>query len=395
MIETDVVVIGAGPSGSTAAKHAALGGAQVILIDKKSEIGTPKRCAEGIYETGLKWLDIKPDERWIAQTIYGGVIHAPDGNDFVLTSEDINLKGYILERKIFDKHMAMDAIRAGSKIMIKTLVTDVKRKTNGFEVLCNSIEGNFTINTKLVICADGCESTIAKKVGIESTTQENMMSCAQFEMCNVDCYGDNDNIEFFIGNDIAKGGYAWIFPKGNQVANVGIGISGSSDETVYNALLDFIEKCPATKNAQAVELNIGGDPINGLVEKIYDDNIMICGDAAGQVNPIEGGGIILGMLGGMAAGKVAASSIKEQDYSKEKLHEYYIEFNKLSHSVVEKLPEARDIIFSLSDKDYNKLVDVANNMDIKNISKTDILKASLKLSPRLSYKISKLFKILL
>ena len=61
MMETDVLVIGAGPAGSAAAKHAALGGASVILIDKKSEIGTPKRCAEGIYDHGLKWLEIEPN----------------------------------------------------------------------------------------------------------------------------------------------------------------------------------------------------------------------------------------------------------------------------------------------------------------------------------------------
>ena len=79
MIETDVLVVGAGPAGSMAAKHAALGGADVILIDKKSEIGTPKRCAEGVYESGLRWLEIEPDPAWIAQRINGGVIVAPNG----------------------------------------------------------------------------------------------------------------------------------------------------------------------------------------------------------------------------------------------------------------------------------------------------------------------------
>ena len=63
MINTDIVVVGAGPVGSTAAKHAALGGADVILIDKKAEIGAPKRCAEGVYNRGLKWLDIEPNPR--------------------------------------------------------------------------------------------------------------------------------------------------------------------------------------------------------------------------------------------------------------------------------------------------------------------------------------------
>ena len=92
MLKTDVVVIGAGPAGSMAAKHAALGGADVVLIDKKSEIGTPKRCAEGVYDEGFKWLNIEPDERWIAQRIYGATLHSPDGNSFTVTSEDVPVK---------------------------------------------------------------------------------------------------------------------------------------------------------------------------------------------------------------------------------------------------------------------------------------------------------------
>ena len=93
MIETDVLVVGAGPAGSMAAKHAALGGADVILIDKKSEIGTPKRCAEGVYESGLRWLEIEPDSAWIAQRINGGVIVAPNGTRLVLDETILPEKG--------------------------------------------------------------------------------------------------------------------------------------------------------------------------------------------------------------------------------------------------------------------------------------------------------------
>ena len=69
---------------------------------------------------------------------------------------------------------------------------------------------------------------------------------------------------------------------------------------------DWIATSPITKDAQAVELNVGGDPVGGMPKKIYADNIMVCGDAAGQVNPLTGGGIISGMTGGMYAGQVAA-----------------------------------------------------------------------------------------
>lgn len=394
MLETDIVIIGAGPAGSIAAREAASNGAKVILIDKKSEIGSPKRCAEGVYDSGLKKLGITPNPRWIAQTIYGGVIHAPNNTDFSLTSEDISMHGYILERKIFDKHMTMDAIRSGAKVFIKTLVTNINRENNGFNVECKNMKKTFSIRTKIVICADGPESTIAKKIGfVTSTPSKYMMSCAQFEMCNVNCYGEDNNIEFFMGNEISPGGYAWIFPKGNGVANVGLGISGDLEKSAYDYLADFVNTQPATKNAQIVEINIGGDPINGLIDKIYDDNVLVCGDAAGQVNPVEGGGIILGMLGGMVAGQIAAKAIHKKDYSKEFLKEYYIEYNKITNNIFEKLPAVRDTIFSLSDKDYNKLIDVANDIDVNNFSKKQILKSILKLPPKLSLKFTKLFKI--
>ncbi|MGN1321972.1 MAG: geranylgeranyl reductase family protein [Methanosphaera sp.] len=396
MIETDVLVVGAGPVGSTAAKHAAKGGAKVILVDRKSEIGSPKRCAEGIYDRGLQWLGIEPDERWIAQTIYGGVIYAPNGDSLTVDETALPEHGYVLERKVFDKHMAMDAARAGAEIKIKTLISNIRRSDNGFIATCESMGETYEISTKILIGADGPESIIGKMAGLDTTTSPKyMMSCVQYEMCNVDCVRD-ELIEFYLGEEYASGGYAWIFPKGNGVANVGLGIAGDfSEKTAKECLDKFVKTCPHTQNAQAVEFNVGGDPISGLLDKIYDDNIMLCGDAAGQVDPIEGGGIILGMMGGMAAGQVAASAIKEGNYSANKLKEYPEKFNESTFNVVPKLPVARDLVLELEDKDYNKLVEAANKLDLTNVGTKDVIKVFLKLPPRLSLKFTKLFKMFL
>ena len=98
-------------------------------IDKKSEIGSPKRCAEGVSIEGLEKLGIEPSPRWITSKIEGVRIQTPDGTDIWLTEDEVKLPeaGYILERKVFDKHMAMDAARAGAEIRIKTLVTGVEK----------------------------------------------------------------------------------------------------------------------------------------------------------------------------------------------------------------------------------------------------------------------------
>ncbi len=392
MIEKDVVVIGAGPAGSIAAREAAKEGIDVLLIDMKSEIGTPKRCAEGVYNLGLEWLDIPVNDRWVASTIYSGTIHSPDGNSFHAPKEILPMHGYVLERKVFDKHMAMDAARSGAEIMIKTRATDLERVDDGFIVTCESIDKEIEIKAKIVIAADGPSSLIGKMAGLDVTTPAKyMMSCAQYEMCNLDI--DEGNLEFYMGSTFADGGYAWIFPKGEDIANVGLGITGETTENAIKSLDKFIKECPQTKNGQIVELNVGGDPVCGVHKEIYTDNLLICGDAAGQVDPIEGGGLILGMQGGMAAGRVAAKAIKEQDYSKERLKEYIELYDELTHGYVDKLPPVRDVLQSLNDQDFNRLVKSANELDLFNITATDVMKVFLKLSPRTSLKFSRLFKM--
>ena len=396
MIETDVLVIGAGPAGSAAARHAALGGADVILIDKKSEIGTPKRCAEGIYDHGLKWLGIEPDPQWAVQRINGGTIISPDKTRLTLDETILPEKGYIVERKVFDKYMAMDAARAGAQIMVKTLAKSIlKDDSDGSSIIvdCEQMGEIIEIKAKIVIAADGPESKVAKAFGINSTTKpQDMMAGVQYEMVGVNCER-MDLIELHLGA-FANGGYAWVFPKGEDIANVGIGIPGNSKRPAIEYLNEFIESYPPLNDAKAVELNVGGDPIGGMIDQIYDDNLLVCGDAAGQVDPITGGGIILGMLGGMTAGKVAAKSIIDKDYSKERLEEYYIKYDEITQGAIPKLKVAHEVYRSLDDKDLNQIIHAFAELDLKTMAPNDILKVLLKTSPRIVLKLTKLLKVI-
>ena len=396
MIETDVLVIGAGPAGSAAARHAALGGADVILIDKKSEIGTPKRCAEGIYDHGLKWLGIEPDPQWAVQRINGGTIISPDKTRLTLDETILPEKGYIVERKVFDKYMAMDAARAGAQIMVKTLAKSIlKDDSDGSSIIvdCEQMGEIIEIKAKIVIAADGPESKVAKAFGINSTTKpQDMMAGVQYEMVGVNCER-MDLIELHLGA-FANGGYAWVFPKGEDIANVGIGIPGNSKRSAIEYLNEFIESYPPLNDAKAVELNVGGDPIGGMIDQIYDDNLLVCGDAAGQVDPITGGGIILGMLGGMTAGKVAAKAIIDKDYSKERLEEYYIKYDEITQGAIPKLKVAHEVYRSLDDKDLNQIIHAFAELDLKTMAPNDILKVLLKTSPRIVLKLTKLLKVI-
>lgn len=393
IIETDVLIIGAGPAGSIAAREASKNGAETLIIDKKSEIGTPKRCGEGIIDGVLEEVDIKPDERWIARHIDGARIIAPNNVSAWFTSENLEkpATGIILERKIFDKHVTIDAIRNGAKVMIKTEAIGMQRENDGFLVKVKSFDEKISqIKAHIVIGADGPEGHVGTWAGLNTKVPiAEMESGIQYEMTNLNME-KNDTIEFYFGS-VAPGGYAWIFPKGYDIANVGIDISGvKAEKSAMEYLNDFIANNETTKNGQIVEINVGGNPLCGVFDKIICDNFMLVGDAAGCVSPLTGGGIDTALKSGMIAGQIAAKAIQEKNYSENNLQEYadYVEehigkkFRKLIH--------IRDFLYNLEDDDLNEYIGALSKANLSTLSTKTLLKAVIKVSPRKLFKLRKL-----
>ncbi len=392
-IETDVLVVGAGPAGSSAAKHAALNGAKVLIVEKKSEIGAPKRCAEGVSKDGLIQLGIEPSSRWVTSEIDGVRLVSPGGTDVWLTQDTVKLPemGYVVERKVFDKFMAMDAARAGADIMLKTLAKGLEKKDDHVIVKAESMGEEIEIKAKIVIGADGPESRIGRWGGLRTAVKpKDMESGAQFEMVGVEMENPNA-LEFYFGS-VAPGGYAWVFPKGNDIANVGLAvISTLTEKSAYEHLVEFAENCPTTKNATAVELNIGGDPVGGILKKISTDKILVVGDAAGMVNPLTGGGIISGMQGGLIAGEVAAAAVKDSDTSEKRLSEYDKRCKTEIGDSFNKYMKSRDYLESLSDEELDSIAKAFNETEFERISTTELLKVLVKVSPKALLKLGKLF----
>lgn len=393
MIETDILVVGAGPSGSLAAKEAALRGADVLLIDRKSEIGSPKRCAEGVSKEGLKELGIQPDPRWIARELDGVRLVSPNGTNVFLDNTTIPIPeaGYILERKVFDKHMAMDAARAGAKIMIKTNAKDLKRTDDGIIITADHMGEEITIHAKIIIAADGPESRIGRMAGLKcNTPSEHMESCCQFEMAGLNMVNNGD-IALFFGS-AAPGGYVWIFPKGDDVANVGIGVLKSqTDKTAQEHLEEFIAKCPETQNAQAVEINVGGDPVDGVMSDRVGDNILVVGDAAGFVNPLTGGGINSALESGVYAGIVAAQAIEDGKYNKHNLKEYVKLTDKHIAKNYKKYNTAKEYLLSLSDEELDEIADAFKDEEFTEVNPRSLVAKLIKVSPKALLKIGNLF----
>ncbi|RAP45131.1 MAG: digeranylgeranylglycerophospholipid reductase [Methanosphaera sp. rholeuAM6] len=390
---TDILVVGAGPSGSLAAREAAKNGADVILIDLKSEIGSPKRCAEGVSKQGLIDLGIQPDKRWIARKSNGVRLVSPDQTSVWLSEDTIELpeSGFVLERKVFDKHMAMDAARAGAKIMIKTRATSLERVDDGIVVTANKMGEEIKIHAHIVIAADGPGSRIGRWAGLDCNTKfNNMESCVQYEMAGLEME-NNNVIQLYFGT-VAPGGYTWIFPKGEDIANVGIGVLKThTDKTAIELLDEFIKNCPETQHAQPVEINVGGDPVGGLIEERYGDNILVVGDAAGFVNPLTGGGINTALESGVYAGIVAAQAITDGDYSKKNLKEYYNLTKENIGKNYDKYKKAKEYLLSLNDDELNDIAHEFVKVDIDEISPKTLVKLLIKVSPKALLKLGKLF----
>ncbi len=319
-MEYDVVVVGAGPGGSISAKTCAEKGLNVLIVEKRQEIGVPVRCAEGISKKALERF-VEVDKRFIAREVIGAKIFAPDGTEIVLSEERAgNEVGYVLERKVFDRHLAKLAVKAGAEVMVKTTATGIRRDGNHIIVKLKRMGEEFDVRTKIVIGADGVESRVAKWFGIDTTLKLNEIeSCVQYLMTNIDF--DPDYCYFWIGNRIAPGGYIWLFPKGPSSANVGIGVMPALAKRHPKEYLDeFVGR--NFKDGRIVELVAGAVPVYGEIKTAVADNLMLVGDAARHADPITGGGIANAMKAGYYAGIVAAEAVKKGDYSRSFLKRY-------------------------------------------------------------------------
>jgi len=366
--ELDVLVVGMGPGGSGSAKRCAELGLKVLGVEKRAEIGAPKRCGEAISKHGmLERIGIEPKGPWIIQEIYGAIVYAPNGKSIAIDYE--GPEGWVIERKMFDKHLAALAANAGAKILAKTEARDFRREGNKMKATLESDGKTHEITAKIIIAADGVESKVAREFGVNTTNKlSDICAGVQYEMAGVK--GNCNMIEFFFGNSASPGGYIWIFPKGEGVANVGIGIRKPwAKKTAKEYLDDFISSRQDLKGASIIEVNAGGVPVGGFLEDAVADNLIIVGDAAHHVNPIHGGGIPEAYMAGRIAAEVASESVKAGDFSKAFLKKYDQIWEKERGSKLKKILKLREVIESLTDEDLNWIAEYLQGPDLVELSR--------------------------
>ena len=376
----DVVVVGGGPAGSWTAKHAAEGGASVLLLERDREIGLPVRCAEGVGVDGLREQIPEFPESWIAQWIDGAFIVAPDGREVEAYSGE---KGVVLHRKLFDAGLAQRASESGAEIVTKASVLGLIRE-GGFVrgVTVSHLGETYEIRSRIVVGADGIESRVGRWAGIRTQTPfTEMESCAQMTLSNLDM--DPTKVIFWIGKEWAPGGYFWLFPKGPGVANVGLGISGkfSREKKAIDYLKSFVEqKFP---KASILTLVAGGVPCGPQLDELVCDGLMLVGDAAHHTDPLSGGGIVNALIGGKMAGEVAAEAVHKQDFSKKQLSRYQKQWERKMKKVLQLAYRIKNIIHEFKDEDFNKIADVVLELPLEKRTNVELFKVALRKHPKL------------
>ena len=376
----DVLVIGAGPGGSSAGRFAARAGLKTLVIEKRPDIGSPVRCGEGLSKEWMKEGEIKPNSHWISDEVKGARIYGPSEKKAItLTAEKAgNEVGFVVERDKFDKEMAAIAASAGADIWVKSPAMSVIKE--GDRIVGANVRHNGTIEevrAKMVIAADGFESEFGRWAGLKSIilAKNDIISCVEYRMIGVD--SDPDYTDFYLGS-CAPAGYLWVFPKGEHEANVGIGITITALKDrweVRNYLDNWIKKHPGYSKGKTIQFITGGVSVSKVKEKFTLPGLLLVGDAARLIDPITGGGIANSYLSGKMAASVATEAIETENYTMEMMQKY-------EKMVKDKFQRkhlrswiAKEKLATLSDQTMDNLVDVIAEVKMNDISVETILYA--------------------
>ncbi len=367
----DAIVIGGGPAGSSFARIAAQNGMEVLIIDKRKEIGVPVRCGEGLgqQEVIAQGLDL-PKQAYSTEII-GAKVVAPNGKSLIWKDE--NTKGWVLERKFFDKWLCELAIDKGAHVLTYTRALNFVHDNGKIcgVIVTHGGRDPYEIRAPLIVSAEGMEAIMAQKAGFSTVhALYDVDTCYQYEMKPY----DNENlIELYFGSIYTRG-YLWIFPKADKKANVGIGIGGHVMNAYKNGIngadpkivLDtFIADHPQLKDASKL-LEFGGViSVGAPLDEFVKDNIMIIGTAAKQVDPIHGGGIAMAMDSGVLAANTAVRAYENNDYSKSLLYPYEKEWRETTGKKMKKRLLLRKVLEKLNDDDLNYIFNAITNKNLK------------------------------
>jgi len=382
----DVLVVGAGPAGSTAARYAAKSGCRTLLIEKRAEIGVPVRCGEGIAKGWLKEIGITPSPKFVLHEVQGARVHAPDGTCLTVDSAHAgNEVGYTVDRGLFDRHLAAEAARAGVEIRIKTGAVGLLHKDGRVAgAACEHMGRTYDVHADVVIGADGFESQVGRWAGLETLLPaKDIEACLEYTMVGVG--GDPRYDDLYLGS-CAPGGHAWVFWKGEDVANVGLGVNLSRvrDRADARLYLDrFLAAHPDLGRGQVLQEIAGAVSVSTPLERTVTAGLMLAGDAARMIDPLTGGGIVNGCLAARIAGEVAGEAVAASDFGAAFLNRYERRWRERLEDDLYRNYLIKERLLGLDDERISRIVRALEDAGLREVSAAAVLEALRRKHPEL------------
>jgi digeranylgeranylglycerophospholipid reductase len=390
----DCLVVGAGPAGSYLAFALARQGHDVVLVEKRPEVGVPVRCGEaagGLDELAhfLPLLD-----EWIAGPIDGARLFGPAGHCVERRMPGI---GTQLHRDRFDQALARQAIGAGAELRTSFHVVGVSEFADGARTVRarDLSRGGETVDirARVVAGADGVESLVGQWLGLRKPFAiGEVHSGLQYLLDGVDA--SERYIDLYAGHEVAPGGYAWVFPKDNGTANVGLGIHVTpKDPRPAREWLDaFVQqRFPASR-----VLNVVAGAVSGAhsLKSLVADGAVLVGEAGHTNNPFSGGGIMNALESAEEAADEVHGALRAGDVGAERLRRYQTRWQRRVGRTNDLFFRLRKLFFTMDDREIDWAVEALQRavqaVDARDVDYTGIFRTAFTMHPKLVAKATRM-----
>jgi len=314
--EVDVLVVGAGPAGSTAAGRLATAGHTVRMVEEHPKVGHPVQCAGLVSQ---RVLDLAGSRSFVRTSVRGASVFGPSLESISFRAE--SPRAFVIDRAGLDIYLADRAARAGAEIQVAHRFDSVDPPRQGrVTAHVRGPDGDSgDVRARLVIGADGVASAVARAFRLRRPVEVLPAFEAEFP----ESPGDPDTVEVYLGRSFAPGLFGWWIPDGAGGARIGIAADadGTPARVYFERLLDSLAQRFGRRPSSATSYLVSGIPI-GALPRTHASHALLVGDAAAQVKPLSGGGIFTGMRCAEIAAEVAASALDRGDLSEPALAEY-------------------------------------------------------------------------